>query len=498
MHNKLWIYKVKEICTNYNFLLKFFYFLFLISFLLIDFSSKIISYKFIFIFQIFCLFLLIKRINFKITIEFAIFLFILIWLTLNYFLNAAVDLRSNIFIILFFALPLIVDSKFNLNKLDLKKLDFKYNIFIFFFFIIIIIFSFKISNVNTQVTDFFHQSQNLYLSKYLYNGFYEQIFVKRFGYHNLDPNFSAILLLILFQIIILIHGKNNFFLFSLFAVIILFFTGSKAGLVYYLFVLIFDYFKIFNSSNKVFFLYILSFLFILISSVTLVKNAPTPFYDNPYNVEKHNNFIKWRYDNHKYFQDILFCLEHSDQLKDHNFSQEYLDDVKFSNKYYEKLNKLTKKIKDKTEKTNLIAAPKFGQKYFCAFKLKRNNLFMILNHSNYHRFYTYGSSFIEMMKNKFFFIFINPYDLIKKSGKYSPTEMRQYFSPHSMLVDVIIRFGFPVFSLFLFQFYLLIKKLKNPNIITPFFFSSMFLSFDTFLFVPLLILLIVVKEKYES
>jgi hypothetical protein len=63
---------------------------------------------------------------------------------------------------------------------------------------------FKISNVNTQVTDFFHQSQNLYLSKYLYNGFYEQIFVKRFGYHNLDPNFSAILLLILFQIIIFI------------------------------------------------------------------------------------------------------------------------------------------------------------------------------------------------------------------------------------------------------------------------------------------------------
>jgi hypothetical protein len=498
MHNRLWIYKFKEIYTNYNFLFKFFYFLFLISFLLIDFSSKIISYKFIFAFQIFCLFLLIKRINFKIKIELGIFLIILIWLILNYFLNAVVDLRSNIFIILFFALPLIVDSKHNLNKLDLRKLDLKCNNFILFFFLIIIICSFKISNVNTQVSDFYHQSLSLYLYEYLYTGFYEQLFVKRFGFHNLDPNFTAILFLMLSQILIFNHGKNNFFFFSLFAIIILFLTGSKAGLVYYLFILIFDYLKIFNSYNKVFSLYILTFLFILILSVTLVKNAPTPFYEDPYSAEKHNNFIKWRYNNHKYFQDILFCLEHSDQLKDYKFNQDYVDDLKFADKYFQKLNKLNIAIKNEADDINLIEAPFGGQEYFCAFKLRRNNLSLILNHSNYHRFYTYGSSFIEMIKNKFIFIFVNPYDFIKKSGKYSSTEMRQYFSPHSMLVDIIVRFGFPVFCLFLFQFYLLIKKLKNPNIITPFFFSSLFLSFDTFLFVPLLILLIVIKEKYES
>ena len=136
-------------------------------------------------------------------------------------------------------------------------------------------------------------------------------------------------------------------------------------------------------------------------------------------------------------------------------------------------------------------------KYECIGKTKRNHLFHIFNHSNYHRFFTYGVSTKEIFTNVRYFISMNPILQIKKTNKYDSREIVQYFSPHSMFLDILTRFGIIIGICFLLQFYFLLKKIPNPAIVAPFFFSSLFLSFDTLIFLPLLLLLMIVEVKND-
>ena len=471
--------------------------LFLSSFMLIDISSDLISYKLIFFFQILVIFFyFLDKIEFKISVEMLILILLFIYMMLNYFLfNLALNIKNYVLLFLIFFTPLCIFKHPKISNFDNKFFS-----FLVFFFLIIFLLSFKISNVGGG------EFNNLYLVNYLSLGFHEIINVKRFGYHNLDVNYSAILLMMITHYLSLLYSKKKkFLIFAIIGFIILYFTKSKAGLLYYLMYFFFNYIKYFNNPKIIIIFLLLAFSFVALVSTILVAKVPTPFYSDPFDSEKQRKFIEWRFKNHKYFQDIILCTKNIDIVlndPNHTDHKKIAQHFEFEKKYYQKkesifdLNK-TKNIaipKDDIPKDD-IAITERG--FTCIFKLKRNNLLLFLNHSNLHRFYSYGSIIKEIYKNFDAFLFINPTSKIGEKKIYSPREIIQYFSTHSIVLDSLTRFGLIIFLLFILNFYFILKRLSNPSHIVPFLFGSLFLSFDTLMFIPLLYAIMSFNQKYE-
>jgi hypothetical protein len=72
--------------------------------------------------------------------------------------------------------------------------------------------------------------------------------------------------------------------------------------------------------------------------------------------------------------------------------------------------------------------------------------------------------------------------------------MREFFTPHSFIIDLFVRFGFVITFATLFLIFFITNKVKDKKSIYPFFFASSFLSFDTLIFLPLLFLLVLQKN----
>lgn len=479
-----------------NINLTFLLIIFLLSFFLIDWSKEIVSYKFIYLFQIITIFFIVaKNKNLKFTRETYILIFVLFYISINYVYNLKIDIKSIVILLSFFSLSCI-----NFSKKIISLANFKYKVHAVIFFLIIIFFSFKNSNVGVSEDDPLAASKTLFAFQYILSGVIEPFSINRFGYFNLDPNYTALLFLMVAHFL-----SNNFrnkeIVFFLLSVVILFLTRSKCGLVYFLIYFFSNYIKnLFSNYKFIFFSFILVNISVVLISLIFISIVPTPFYSDPPSIEKEKAFLKWRGENYKYFQDILFCTSAKSKfyLDEKNLAI-LEEDKEFMGKYNQKLTLLNNyyKSSDKSRQMQSINADGGDEEYFCLGKSKRNHLVHIFNHSNYHRFFAYGVSSKEILTNVRYFIFLNPIHHIKQTNKYSPREIIQYFSPHSLFLDSLIRFGIIVGICFLLNFYFLLKRVPNPGIVAPFFFSSIFLSFDTLMFSPLLVLLMIQEVKND-
>ena len=269
--------------------------------------------------------------------------------------------------------------------------------------------------------------KTLFAFQYIFNNLFEQFSIKRFGYFNLDPNYTALLFLMIAHFL-----SNNFrnkkIVFFLLSFVILFLTRSKCGLVYLLIYFFSNYIKnLFSNYNFLFSFYIFIIISISLSSLIFISIVPTPNYGYPPSKEKEEAFIKWRAKNYKYFQDIIICKSDKDTPYEKEIFKITSDDNnKFFSEYNNKLNLLKKKndsLNKSSEMQSISGEPKMQSiydelnKYECIGKTKRNHLFHIFNHSNYHRFFTYGVSTKEIFTNVRYFISMNPILQIKKTNK---------------------------------------------------------------------------------
>jgi hypothetical protein len=261
----------------------------ILSFFLLDISNKFISYKIIFLIQCILVFFIFKK-NFNLIFskELFIIIFSFFFLLVNYLNDHLIVLKDFVLISLFFILCLLNFSK---NENILSEYRYK-NIFTIFIFIAFF-FSFKISSVNypeTEELDKVHTAHMFYYISFMP----EQLLQKRFGYFELDPNFTSILFFLIS------HYLSNSFkhkrtIFLIFSILILFATRSKAGLVYFISYFILDYFKVYlRKKNLIFVFFILCNLFFALISLVIVNKFPTPFYSDYSSDGKEMAFLKWR------------------------------------------------------------------------------------------------------------------------------------------------------------------------------------------------------------
>jgi hypothetical protein len=460
----------------------------ILSFFLLDISNKFISYKIIFLIQCILIFFIFKK-NFNLFFskELFIIIFSFFFILVNYLNDHLIVLRDFVLISVFFILCLLNFSK---NENILSEYRYK-NIFTIFIFIVFFL-SFKISSVNYLET----QELDKALIEHIYYYIYflpEQLLHKRFGYFELDPNFTSILFFLIS------HYLSNSFkrkrtIFLIFSILILSATRSKAGFVYFILYFILDYFKVYlHKKNFIFMLFVLSNLFFALISLIIVNKFPTPFYSDPSSVEKEMIFLKWRYENHKYFQDIDFCVDDAKKLLDKN-SPDYAKFANYNNVINLHISKLDI-LSSNAQFNEIIPNENFyNQKYLCFSKFYRNNLTQFLNHSNYRRFYTNGVAVKSLFVDYKNYLYVDPYNSLYDSKKYSSREMREFFTPHSFIIDLFVRFGFVITFATLFLIFFITNKVKDKKSIYPFFFASSFLSFDTLIFLPLLFLLVLQKN----
>jgi hypothetical protein len=391
-------------------------------------------------------------------------------------------------------------------KIKASSAFFKYKNFLLIFFIIVFLFSLKISDNSIDDNDPLKYKLTSHLFNYLFVGEFQTILIKRFGYFDLDVNYSSLLYLISLQALTKFFNKKNL-TFFIFGLLILVTTKSKTGFFYFCLYYFIEYYQFFfkNAKNYIFVFLIILNLLVSVLSFFFVNVAPTPFFEEPFSNEKKENFYKWRYDNQKFFQDLAFCVENDFDLDDENHPY-YKDNKKISNLYKEYNNSLSRVLTSKEFEIKISPDIKENPgikenavidngKYNCIGKFYQNNLFQFFNHSNYQRFYTYGLSIKEMVSDLKIFFFTNPYKIIKSKQTYTETVLRQSFTPHSFFLDILMRFGFVVFVVVIVNIYFLVQKTQKLNSFYPFLFSSSFLSFDTLIFIPLLILLIFIKVR---
>ena len=108
--------------------------------------------------------------------------------------------------------------------------------------------------------------------------------------------------------------------------------------------------------------------------------------------------------------------------------------------------------------------------------------------SSYYKFYTYGLTLKNIKANYKYFIFPNGLDKLLEESKISYHQLKNDFSAHSFFLQAIIKYGFLYMIVFIINLFYLIKKAKDLDCILPFLISSTFLSLDTMLFLPILLM----------
>ena len=495
----------KENFTNYKI---FFILSLLFTFFSLSISENVISYKIFFVIQLFIIFLLFKK-NFIIKKNFFLLfinILLLLYLLINYFFGFSSDLKSYIYLLLFLSLFFL---NFFEIKIKVSSAFFKYKNFLLIFFFIIFFFSLKISDVSIDDSNILKYELTRHLYNYLFISDLQTILIKRFGHFDLDVNFSAFLYLISLQVLTKFFNKKNL-IFFIFGLLILVTTKSKAGFFYFCLYYFIEYYQFFfkNAKNQIFVFLIILNLLIALLALFLINVAPSPFFGKPISEKKQEIFNKWRYNNQKFFQDLAFCVENKSDLaaENHPYHKDYVEILYLSAKYNEKLIKIPHPKRSNYYGYSHEILPGISgdkssfykdEKYFCVGKFYQSNLSQFFNHSNYQRFYTYGLSVKEMMSNLKILFFVNPYEIIKSEQKYSERDLRQNFTPHSFFFDLLMRFGGVVLVIFIVNLYFLTQKIQKLNTLYPFIFSSCFLSFDTLIFLPLLILLIFIKVQND-
>ena len=220
--------------------------------------------------------------------------------------------------------------------------------------------------------------------------------------------------------------KNYLIKFSIITFLILLLTQSKSGFIFYIFSILFYFFKI--SFRKQILIFLIINLVIILISFAFYKK-----FKNPYN----------------------------------QTDKEYIAKVY------------------KAEICNNSMFGKFKSITSCNYK--NVIFFQIFGVSTYLKLYSIGYTANDIFKN--LKIYLLPNSLTKRllSKELSVFEINNHLSAHNFFLKGILHYGFIFFILFLFNIYILFKNKKNYNIF-PALISVTFIGIDIFLFLPILIM----------
>jgi hypothetical protein len=373
-----------------------------------------ISFKIIFISQSLLLFL--TYIN-NIYIDKKIIPFFLVVLVYPIFFQ---DLKYFGFIFLIILLNLFLKKP--------ERDNFKLNNIFFYFFCFLIIILAKSVNFNEY-----------FLKEIFINSIGFLLTSTKYSYFNLDSNYASILILMIFNLFFYENSKKYLIKLTIFTILLIIFTQSKSGVIFYLILLFFFKFKI-KYKNKIIIFLIVN-LFLFTTSYLFYKN-----FKNPY-------------------EKILVIPSkfHSTPETD-----AYYDEI-CNNKKFDKIKLFTdcNKLTD-VYKKNYVLLKFFGM-------------------STYLKLYSIGFSVNDLITNLNEYLL--PENIKKRSNKFSDSKyyLDNYFSAHNILLKAIQNFGLIYFLIFSINIYIFFKKSFNYNFF-PSIFSSMFVGIDIFLFTSILAL----------
>ena len=310
-----------------------------------------------------------------------------------------------------------------------ERKNFKLNNIFFCFFCFLVIILAKSVNFNEY-----------FLKEIFINSIGFLLTSTKYSYFNLDSNYASILILMIFNLFFYENSKKYLIKLTIFTILLIIFTQSKSGLVFYLTLLFFFKSKI-KYKNKII-IFLIANLVLFTTSYLFYKN-----FKNPY-------------------EKILLIPSkvHSTPETD-----AYYDEICYKKKF--------DKIKYFTD-CNILRIDDNKQNYV---------LLKIFGMSTYLKLYSIGFSLNDLIYN--FNEYLLPQSVKKRSSKFlnSNHHLNNNFSAHNILLKAIQNFGFIYSLIFLINIYIFFKKSFNYNFF-PTIFSSMFVGMDIFLFASILAL----------
>ena len=307
-----------------------------------------------------------------------------------------------------------------------ERKNFKLNNIFFCFFCFLVIILAKSVNFNEYfLKEIFINSTGFLLT------------LTRYSYFSLDPNYATILILMIFNLFFYENSKKYLIKLTIFTFLLIIFTQSKSGIIFYLTLLFFYNIKV-KYKYKIIIFFIIN-LFLFMSSYLFYKNFKSPY--------------------EKTFPSINHTTPAIDA---------YYDEICGNNKF-DKIRFLTDCNNSwDTNKKNYVLLKIFGMStYLKLYSIGFSTNDLIFNIDEYLLPASFKKRLIKFQNSKYYF--------------------DNYFSAHNILLKIFQNFGIIYSFIFLINIYIFFKKSFNYNFF-PAIFSSMFIGMDIFLFTSILAL----------
>ena len=371
-----------------------------------------VSFKIIFISQSSLLFLInINNINIDRKII-PFFLFVLIYP----FFSQELKYFSFIFLIVLLNLLL---KKPQINNFKLE------NIFFYFFCFLIIILAKSVNFDEYFLKEIFINSIGFLLTS------------TKYSYFSLDPNYATILILMIFNLFFYENSKKYLIKLTIFTFLLIIFTQSKSGIIFYLTLLFFYNIKV-KYKYKIIIFFIIN-LFLFMSSYLFYKNFKSPY--------------------EKTYPSINNTTPEIDAYYDEICGNSKFDKIRFLTDCNNSWD---------TNKKNYVLLKIFGMStYLKLYSIGFSTNDLIFNIDEYLLPASFKKRLIKLQNSKYYF--------------------DNHFSAHNILLKIFQNFGIIYSFIFLINIYIFFKKSFNYNFF-PAIFSSMFIGMDIFLFTSILAL----------
>lgn len=195
--------------------------------------------------------------------------------------------------------------------------------------------------------------------------------------------------------------------------------------------------------RKLIFVFIIANFFLILSSIFIFKNMPNPYREQGITPDK------------------VYELELCDKIKN-NFILTFSE------------------CPTKTDFQNMLS---------------NHYILSLFGYSNYYKFYTYGSTIDHFKDNVKYYLHSNPIYYLKKDKLVNDYFVGNNLAAHSFLLGIFIHFGLLYGIIFLINLFYLVLKNKKFPLLMIFIIGSAFLSLDTMLFFPILLLNLIGDNK---
>ena len=307
-----------------------------------------------------------------------------------------------------------------------ERKNFKLNNIFFCFFCFLVIILAKSVNFNEYfLKEIFINSTGFLLT------------LTRYSYFSLDPNYATILILMIFNLFFYENSKKYLIKLTIFTFLLIIFTQSKSGIIFYLTLLFFYNIRVKYKYKVIIFCIINLFLFM--SSYLFYKNFKSPY--------------------EKTFPSIHHTTPETDAYYDEICGNNKFDKIRFLTDCNNSLD---------TNKKNYVLLKIFGMStYLKLYSIGFSTNDLIFNIDEYLLPASFKKRLIKFQNSKYYF--------------------DNYFSAHNILLKIFQNFGIIYSFIFLINIYIFFKKSFNYNFF-PAIFSSMFIGMDIFLFTSILAL----------